>query len=253
MPHYTDYLTLTGLEIYKQDTVVKFKGNRKPKDAPSTRTTITQLSEKSRRRLAFTASNANADFSTMLTITYPKVYPRSGKEVKRHLNAFLTDLRRIFPKVKYLWFLEFQKRGAPHFHILIDYHLIELEPCRIWASQAWARIVNSGDEKHVLAGINWRHVRDKDGAARYAIKYSMKPHQKWVPKDYQDVGRFWGTSRGVKPVPVAVYTVERDQQRQVKSLYDGWEYQNKIDDSVSVRFNSAEIVMQNIDKTGKKL
>lgn len=43
----------------------------------------------------------------------------------------------------------------------------------------------------------WEDVREQDGAKRYVLKYALKPYQKKVPKDYQDVGRFWGCSRDV--------------------------------------------------------
>ena len=43
----------------------------------------------------------------------------------------------------------------------------------------------------------WELIRSQDGAARYALKYATKPHQKKVPEDFQDVGRFWGCSRDI--------------------------------------------------------
>jgi len=248
LPTYINQLSPIEIEVYKNDTMVKFANAGQPANEPPARGSIKQLSYKSRRRLAFTALNANADFTTMLTLTYPAVYPGTGKTVKRHLNAFLTALRRVFNPVKYLWFLEFQKRGAPHVHILIDHEIIEMEPCRIWASQTWYSIVDSQDKKHLGAGINWRRVTHKNGAAHYAVKYSMKPYQKWVPAGFQDVGRFWGTSRGVKPVKIGTLDIVGWTEQEIKDIYAGWEPINSLHNAVSIRYNSANIVLGNIDK-----
>jgi hypothetical protein len=59
-------------------------------------------------------------------------------------------------------------------------------------SAAWYRIVGSGDEKHLRAGICWKAIEHTEGALRYASKHAAKPHQKQVPWQDQNVGRFWG-------------------------------------------------------------
>lgn len=44
----------------------------------------------------------------------------------------------------------------------------------------------------------WEVIRKPDGAKRYVAKYATKPYQKQVPEWFQDIGRFWGCSDGVK-------------------------------------------------------
>lgn len=92
---------VTGIKIYKQDVVVVRSGTPS-RDEPPIRGEILQWSKKSRQRLAFVATNTDVTFRTMITLTYPAEYPSDGKEVKNHLNAFLTWLRRETKGVSYL-------------------------------------------------------------------------------------------------------------------------------------------------------
>lgn len=53
-----------------------------------------------------------------ITLTYGQDYP-SPTLAKRHLDNFLKRLRRRWLYVSGFWRLEFQKRGAPHFHLVL--------------------------------------------------------------------------------------------------------------------------------------
>jgi hypothetical protein len=66
----------------------------------------------------------------------------------------------------------------------------------------------------------WEPVREQEGAKRYALMYALKPKQKKVPKDYQNVGVFWRASRGVtKSVQVrAEYDLDNDEMRAILKL-----------------------------------
>jgi hypothetical protein len=138
-------------------------------------------------------------FTSMLTLTYPRVFPNNGKDVKRNLNQFLVELRQKIPGVSVLWFLEFQRRGAPHIHILIRGARV-WRPMQLWVSKTWYRICGTGDLRHLAAGTRLERVRTPNGARNYCVKYAHKMQQKVVPRDYRNVGRFWGHSRDVKPV-----------------------------------------------------
>ena len=58
------------------------------------------------------------EFRSMLTLTYPQHYPMDGSIVKTDVGAVVQKIRRR--EWEYLWFLEFQKRGAPHLHVLLS-------------------------------------------------------------------------------------------------------------------------------------
>lgn len=159
-------------------------------------------------------------FRSMITLTYGKIYPLDGKEVKRHLNNVLTWLRRKFDGVEYLWFLEFQpQRGAPHFHIITNIAETTSDVFNLanyWSTGVaikWATVTDDNrDEREEMRrkmfavhchSKTWERVREFDGVARYVTKYATKLEQKKVPAKYSDVGRFWGVSSGVKTPDVS--------------------------------------------------
>jgi len=87
------------------------------KDVP--RGTISGFSAASRRRLLKHLMKVKwaENYNKFITLTYPKSYPATA-ESKQHLRAFLERLRRKEPDAGAIWRLEFQQRGAPHFHIV---------------------------------------------------------------------------------------------------------------------------------------
>lgn len=184
---------------------------------------ITEFSERSLYRLLHVVKNCDVDFFSMITLTYPAEFPTNGWEVKRNFNAFRKRLLRRFPGIRGVWFLEFQKRVAPNFHILVllrmNEHGVIFERSRIWCKEGpksyktvvaleemisdwWFMIVGSKNEKHLAAGCSWEVIENSDGALRYAAAHASKPYQKIVPKEFVEVGRFWGVI-GCVEVPIA--------------------------------------------------
>lgn len=219
--HVFDQIPVVGYRVHKNDVEIVRKA-RNPEELTerlegSTRGVITELSAESRKRLGFVASNGIPELRSFITLTYPREFPGDGKTVKRHLKSLLQSLRRRHPGLHYLWFLEFQARGAPHFHAFTDVELPEPlvtmrrnvrkrdaqvnSDFQNWISRRWFEVVDSGDERHLAAGSCWEKVRESDGAARYVAKEAWKTFQKQVPERFQNVGRFWGTSRGFMPPP----------------------------------------------------
>lgn len=216
---------VVGIRIYDNDVVVVRQGGNA--NVPETeRGTIMEFSKASRQRLAFVCSNTPVVFKLMITLTYPKDFPSDGKTVKGHLNSFLTWVRRDMGNPSYLWFLEFQRRGAPHYHLLLDPPPTTLRTdvlghLRFRVSANWYRIVGSGDSKHLAAGTRVEKIRKVDGARFYGVKYAQKMRQKTVPEDYRNVGRFWGCSRDVPPkVPDVIPCTEDD----VRGVIESWRY-----------------------------
>lgn len=209
---------------------------------------ITSLSADSRKRLAYVASNSYARLQSMITLTYGDYYPQSGKLVKSDLNAFMSAVRYFYPRVPYVWFLEFQARGAPHVHILLHckYNLRVAESlARTWVKIALAyvptEIVESEFKK--LWKFNsykkfaefWQDARSPSGLSHYAVKYATKTQQKSVPPQYANVGRFWGASRdlvhyvnhifvgerGAIPLEIGVILKERKLRGLPKYVFGG--------------------------------
>lgn len=171
---------------------------------------IEELSVESRKRLAFTASNSSCAWQSMITLTYGNEFPQNGRQVKRDLNLFLSALRYRIAGVRYLWFLEFQRRGAPHVHILLSTGFDELVFGHLvgkWITLASAYAESDVSEENIRKfnrhlredGVYdfWQNARSERGLSHYAVKYATKTEQKVVPGNYQSVGRFWGASRGL--------------------------------------------------------
>ena len=159
----------------------------------SSRGCIVLCSSKSLKRCTNTFKNASHLFTTEITLTYPDDYPCDGTVSKKHLDRILKGLKR-WGVIDWAWVLEFQERGAPHYHLLIGGWVDKDKLAR-----AWFRIVGSGDEKHLQAGTRVSAIRSQAGAAVYAAGYAAKSKsiQKLVPAGYEHVGRFWGCSKSV--------------------------------------------------------
>ncbi len=242
------HLTPKEFVIYANDVVVNFRDNGAKPPPPGEKQPVTEFTKKSRARLAFVASNTPIKFNSMMTLTYPKEWPKDGKEVKRNLKAMISRLKRRYKGIDYLWFLEFQKRGAPHVHLLLT---CKSNPAnKIWLSQAWHDIANEKhNEKHLKAGTNWALIRKQDGAKRYAIKYAMKMSQKLVPELYRNVGRFWGHSKNVKPepmfLPIEIYSLE-----QMKKYLELWPYADKVDRPMKTLYNASSPLAEQLALNG---
>jgi hypothetical protein len=156
-----------------------------------------------------------SDYRIMLTLTYPGFYPGDGKMVKEHLRRFCQELKRYSSKRKddpekfsAFWFLEFQARGAPHFHLFVTH-----EFPHEWVANVWYQIVGSEDDRHLRAGTRIETIRaGKHGIMAYASKYAAKNEQKEVPEDYRNVGRFWGVY-GRRAVMSAATFVDNNGRR----------------------------------------
>lgn len=201
---------LKEIVVYKNDVVTIRSPLYPPKPdiIKPVRGDVYEFSANSRKRLAFFAANTDVVFTSFITLTYPRNYTNDGKAVKRHLRAFLQYLRRVDQGVEYLWWLEFQRRKAPHYHIITstDTNVYDKQGL----SRRWAKIASDSDPDHILAGTRVERVKSGGSLARYCVKYAMKMYQKQVPKEYRNVGRFWGCSRGVEPKPRAVHSITNE-------------------------------------------
>ena len=153
---------------------------------------ITGFSDGSRRRMLEMMNKLTFESMTFVTLTYPAVFPADGRQVKEHLRRFRARLEKRFGKLTVVWRMEYQERGAPHFHlILLDAPFI----CRWWLSKAW---VDSNDTKSML---NFRYGTNIKGIAlkgdtqkiiNYVCKYAGKVEEHERNEGNEWCGRFWG-------------------------------------------------------------
>ena len=161
--------------FYLGGSLVRFD-SREPgsRDRPCPRRSeISEFSEKSRQRLRL--SLAKVDQSKcgrpiFGTLTYPADFPLDQETFKRHLKVFSQRFLREFPAAGFHWKLEFQTRGAAHFHPIfwnLGSDREFLGKFRIWLACNWYEVVGSGDQKHLLAVIFADLIHSQFGVMRY--------------------------------------------------------------------------------------
>jgi hypothetical protein len=189
---------LLTVKVYQRDVKIHFNTFDAPKfisepekeSRRAKRSKIVKFTKKSAKNLRHLIRNSENTWKVFITLTYPQNFPCNGKETKVHLNAFLQYLRR--KEIKYAWVLEFQLRGAPHYHIIASDFIPKNE-----LSDRWYGIVGSGDEKHQKAGTGIEFIKSKKHLYCYLSNYIKKLDQKNPPKGFENVGRFWGASRNL--------------------------------------------------------
>lgn len=190
---------------------------------------ITDWSKQSRGRCEKHIRNVpEGAIKAFLTLTYPNDYTNDGKRIKRDLSAMIKRLKRMGVKDG-IWFLEFQKRGAPHFHCFLSQ----------WprggsdsVAKAWYEVVGSGDEKHLqwhTGDLSGRpcleYMRVPHAASYYASKYAVKAEQKVVPDVYQNVGRFWGYWGDLKPIYQTYYSRGSESCARAVRMIAAWKFE----------------------------
>jgi hypothetical protein len=131
--------------------------------------------------------------ATFITLTF-RGYP-SNEVAKLALHAFLQRITRKFPKASAVWRMEYQKRGALHFHLL----------CFDLPYWHWEEILEAWKacSRQPIARIDVRLVRSRRGVQSYVSKYiakvnkgNRKPFLVYPPylhgiRKWRK-GRFWG-------------------------------------------------------------
>jgi hypothetical protein len=188
------------------------------------------FSEDSRRRLIQQMAmwNMNGLYCCFVTLTYPAVYSDDWHIWKRDLDAYLKRVQRRYKSlVGCFWRVEFQKRGAPHYHLIMAFDepvcscdggvrkvvdgremWVHRPGCKIAhfraeTALAWAECVKEGYrawggdmslyaehfEKNKRAGTGVEDMRDRKQVVNYVAKYMTKNDQKNAPDEW---GRSWG-------------------------------------------------------------
>ncbi|WP_231978468.1 hypothetical protein, partial [Mycobacterium sp. E3298] len=231
---------------------------------------ITEWSRKS--RAAMCRSFAEVDYTplvesggvpAMVTLTYPgewqSVAP-NGASVKRHMMLWRKRFQREWGEsARYIWKLEFQRRGAPHIHLwMAPPHTVGRSgrTFRDWLSQEWADIVGHPDPeqraRHLLAGtgidiLNGLRACDPKRLAIYFTKHSSpnldgdKEYQHVVPELWQQPGRgpgrFWGVY-GLKKA-IAVVEIAQDAYLAARRIVRRWSRSQAIYSNPASSFPTA--------------
>jgi hypothetical protein len=233
---------------------------------------ITEWSRKSRAAMCRTF--AELDYTplvecgrvpAMVTLTYPgdwqSVAP-DGASVKRHMMLWRKRFQREWGEpARYIWKLEFQRRGAPHIHLwMAPPHAVGRSgrKFRDWLSQEWADIVAHPDPeqraRHLLAGtaidtLNGLRACDPKRLAIYFTKHSSpnklgdKEYQHIVPQAWRQPGhgpgRFWGV-HGLQRA-TAVVEIAQDAYLTARRILRRWSRSQAIYGDCTRRFPTAVV------------
>lgn len=166
-------------------------GEKKRK--PRGKITEWTLSSRARlKRFLGTLKREETGRALVVALTYPAEFPApDDHEVyKRHLHIFGIYLTRKWPRSSAIWKLEFQQRGAAHYHLMIfGLWGNSLAEIREWMDEAWYRIAHNGDKHLGKRAIRSEWVKTPTGAMNYFAKYIGKTDQT-MPGNFS--GRYWG-------------------------------------------------------------
>lgn len=168
---------------------------------------ITEWSDSSRRNFRNTLARidpARMVDSLDVTLTYPgdwRAYVQDGQQAKRQLRQFAHRWAYAYGWPAWVWKLEFQRRGAPHFHLWVSKPPeVPLEAIRVFVAEAWWEVVHDRpiedapkvDQAHLLAGTAVAKVRSTLGFSSYFAGYlgSKKADQEKPPEGFKP-GRWW--------------------------------------------------------------
>ena len=167
------------------------------------RGSVRAFSARSRRRLFKTCAavpwSRYGAAVMFVTLTYPgQGYPNETGEGKRHLDALRKRWARKWGSCAYVWKQEFQRRGVVHYHLgvmvrdVLDYP--EWRLLQTWLAQTWYGIVNSGDPRHLAAGVQLDRATGNLASyfAKYASSKGDKEYQHECPAEWPTAGRWWG-------------------------------------------------------------
>jgi len=232
---------VTGVKFYNGALVLVRSSNlfQPLHRARSNRKKITSVNKRSLQRMVWTVIASQVQFNSLLTLTYGQNFPMNGKRVKQDLNKFITYMRRSLGDFEYCWFLEFQRRGAPHFHLMLT--LDNVGQCeRELVAELWGKIAEpfnwpytaiawpykrecakfGGNTQDAVIAQHrrvktWERKKKDNGMVRYAVKYATKIRQKRVPSEYSNVGRFWAVSSGVDIPNVDEHPTNEKEVREI--------------------------------------
>jgi hypothetical protein len=189
---------------------------------------ITAFSAGSRHRLLVKLNSIDrermpAGNVAFVTVTYHLDWAGGFQRWKRDLDKLVKWHERHYGPVPLVWKLEYQQRGAPHFHLLIlwpDGPPEDMPAYNQTCGTAWAKIVAGRgavpDDDHCKHGYFSEVARSWGGVGSYVSKYMSKDTvcaTDGLTGEVMPPGRWWGVRRwkpegGVPGVPVTLHTEE---------------------------------------------
>lgn len=157
---------------------------------------ISIFSHAARSRMMYAIAKVRRDLLPLfVTLTYPKEYSENWKDWKRNLEMITRAILREFPNASGIWKLEPQRRGAPHYHLLVwGVSLCEL---RGLIPYAWNDIVAPSNVEHLRwhlgkIGNGNVHCVQEVHTQKQMYMYVVKYISKAALEGWEYVGKWWG-------------------------------------------------------------
>ena len=166
---------------------------------------ISSFSQSSRRRLIkkmLRLERSRLSQGLFVTLTYHREWPSDRSELKNQLNTFLQSLRREYGSLHYIWRVELQSRGAPHFHLILwrpagkEWGAVSEEEATV--REKWRSAIGCSTEAHARYGVDVRALDSWREALAYTSKYVAKHDD---VGSAPQLGRRWAASQGLPTSP----------------------------------------------------
>lgn len=146
-----------------------------------------------------------------VTLTYPNEWPGDWAVWKDDLRRMLQKIERACPECSIIWRLELQKRGAPHYHLLI---LGTTWLDEAWLTRAWGEIAHTQDQYHGRYATRVERPANYTQTASYVAKYCAKADGGERPAE---CGRVWGVRQAAHlPITLIEAELTRDDAQLLK-------------------------------------
>ena len=175
---------------------------------------IETFSKKSRLRmlkLLSTINYSNYNSIFFVTTTFHNIAPESKKNLKIFLDTYLKRVKRLDESLSYVWRLELQKRGMPHFHFLFlskkKYEKTSLKKIEHQFKRKWHTLLSDLNLYSYLHSVKVDLIDEKKRVLSYISKYTAKEDK---AHDAFKYGRRWSYSNNIDCTPHSVKVFDDD-------------------------------------------
>lgn len=233
-----------GAESKNKEGRKSDKGN-----SENTRTRRKQTLNEARNNIIRLVS-CNQDMKIFCTLTYKENF-KDLENSRKHLEYFFKKLHKDYDNLKYLWVMEYQDRGAIHFHILLNID-IPIKSIKGRKSMEHKKIENAFNKKYWNRGfIDLKALDDNYQAAKYIAAYLVKDLLEIDLEGY----RVYSYSKNLnKPIISKIFLKDTSVET-VIAAYEGYKiqyvnsydihYSNKVGEDVTKKVNYYDLIKEN--------
>ncbi|MDV4535914.1 hypothetical protein NNE64_12635 [Enterococcus faecium] len=142
----------------------------------SSRATSNQIARNKVRRLVLANFNNRSRFLTLTFRQNIQDVELASKTFERFVKYMNYDLKEEGKEFKYIAVIEFQKRGAIHFHLICDGLPMNRKGYRDKVRNRWRQAIRTvtGAEGEGVGNIDLKKISHVDNVGAYVVKYMTK-------------------------------------------------------------------------------